>query len=138
MKRRRKPVEPIDRVGSKKLTPIDRHVATRLLQLRTKLGWTQTALALAIRVSFQQVQKYENGRNRLSVGRLHQLASALKVSPRAFFDGLPEWDSELVETLRAGLRSIRDTNDGGHSMALVMRYEAKKTLELAKEIDGQD
>jgi transcriptional regulator with XRE-family HTH domain len=52
---------------------------------REKLGWAQTDLAERIGVTFQQVQKYENGTNRISIGRLTRIAEALDVPPTFFF-----------------------------------------------------
>jgi len=69
--------------------PVDRHVG-RLIRLRRRaLGMSQTALAAALGISFQQVQKYERGRNRVSASTLHALAAALEVGVADFFEGLP-------------------------------------------------
>jgi transcriptional regulator with XRE-family HTH domain len=54
---------------------------------RKKLGWTQRDLAERIGVSFQQVQNYENGTNRISISRLTRIAEALDVPPTFFFAG---------------------------------------------------
>ena len=68
--------------------PVDLHVGTRLRQRRDMLRVTQTELAGRLGVSFQQVQKYEKGRNRISASRLWELASALGVPVAYFFEGL--------------------------------------------------
>lgn len=70
--------------------PIDTHVGQRLRLLRKERGLAQTALAARVGVTFQQLQKYETGKNRLSASRLYRLASVLGVDVSAFFDGLPE------------------------------------------------
>jgi transcriptional regulator with XRE-family HTH domain len=67
---------------------IDQHVGYRLRMRRKMLGLTQKALAHALALTFQQVQKYENGKNRISAGRLQQLSQILKV-PVAFFSKAP-------------------------------------------------
>jgi transcriptional regulator with XRE-family HTH domain len=64
---------------------IDRHVASRLRLRRQEAGITQVMLAQALGVSFQQVQKYEEGTNRISAGALHQLAITLEVPVQYFF-----------------------------------------------------
>ena len=64
--------------------PIDVHVGTRIRLRRTLLGISQAALAEAIGLTFQQVQKYEKGANRVSSSRLVDLANALDV-PFLFF-----------------------------------------------------
>jgi len=65
---------------------IDVQIGTRLRNLRLLRGLSQDKLGQMIGVSFQQVQKYEKGVNRLNAGRLVQLASIFKVPVQAFFD----------------------------------------------------
>ncbi len=69
--------------------PVDRHVGNRLRQLRALRGITQTALADRIGVTFQQVQKYEKGANRISASRLWEIRRALDVPIASFFEGIP-------------------------------------------------
>ena len=68
--------------------PIDIHIGSRLRTGRVLAGMSLNELADAIGVSFQAVQKYECGENRLSVRRLYEVASALKRPIRFFFDEL--------------------------------------------------
>ncbi|MFC0808914.1 helix-turn-helix domain-containing protein [Ensifer sp. P24N7] len=68
----------------------DAHVGRRIRQRRVWLDMTQAALGAAIGVSFQQIQKYEKGTNRVSASRLQELANALDVKPSYFFEGLPD------------------------------------------------
>jgi transcriptional regulator with XRE-family HTH domain len=70
--------------------PIDRHVGGQLRLRRAQIGMTQVELGSKLGLSFQAVQKYENGENRVSASRLYQLARILEVSPAYFFDGLEE------------------------------------------------
>lgn len=70
--------------------PIDIHVGSRMQLRRTLMGMTQEQLAKAIGVSFQQVQKYERGLNRLSASRLFDVCQALGVSITYFFEDVPE------------------------------------------------
>jgi transcriptional regulator with XRE-family HTH domain len=69
--------------------PTDRHVGSRVRMRRLMLGVTQTELGGALGLTFQQVQKYESGRNRISAGRLQQISQILKVSVPFFFEGAP-------------------------------------------------
>ncbi len=69
--------------------PIDGYVGARLRQRRTLLGMNQTKLGEAIGVTFQQVQKYENGANRISASRLFNLSWVLDVPIQFFFDDMP-------------------------------------------------
>jgi len=66
--------------------PIDVTVGARITSLRLRKGMTQTDLATAIGVSFQQVQKYERGSNRVAASRLWLIAAALDVPMTYFFD----------------------------------------------------
>jgi len=70
-------------------TPVDTHIGQKIRALRTLLGWSQTELADAAGISFQQVQKYENGTNRVGASRLQQFSEALGVPPSYFFEGAP-------------------------------------------------
>jgi transcriptional regulator with XRE-family HTH domain len=70
--------------------PVDVHVGSRLRARRKVLGQSQHALAEALGVSFQQVQKYENGSNRVSASMLARAAGAQGVVPGFYFEGLPD------------------------------------------------
>lgn len=80
------------RRSPKKSRPFDRHVGARIRLRRGMLGVSQVILAERIGVSFQQVQKYENGVNRVSAGRLQQISEVLESEPAWFFDGAPEFE----------------------------------------------
>jgi transcriptional regulator with XRE-family HTH domain len=67
---------------------IDRHVGLRMRTLRRNLNLGQQALGDALGITFQQIQKYENGRNRLPASKLWLAADFMRVSPDYFFDGL--------------------------------------------------
>lgn len=67
--------------------PVDRHVGRRVQEKRLDLGLSQTALGKAVGVSFQQMQKYEKGQNRISASKLFEIADFLKVDIPFFFDG---------------------------------------------------
>ncbi len=68
---------------------IDAHVGARVRQRRTLLGMNQTKLGEELGLSFQQVQKYENGKNRVSASRLYDLSRVLDVSIEHFFEDMP-------------------------------------------------
>jgi transcriptional regulator with XRE-family HTH domain len=75
-------------VAASKPDPVDVHVGARLRLRRLQVGMNQGALARAIRVTFQQVQKYERGANRLSASRLYAACGVLRVEPGYFFEEL--------------------------------------------------
>ena len=68
---------------------IDEHIALRMQQRRTMLGFTQKRLAEICGVTFQQIQKYEAASNRISASRLFQIGMALETPVSFFFSGLP-------------------------------------------------
>ncbi len=82
--------KPKPRYGrGKGISPIDGHVGARVRQRRMLLGSNQTKLGEKLGLSFQQVQKYENGTNRISAGRLYDLSRMLDVSIEYFFEDMP-------------------------------------------------
>ena len=80
---------------SDKPNPIDVHVGARLRLRRTLLGMSQEKLGEAIGLTFQQVQKYEGGANRVSASRLSAMAEILGVPISYFFGDLQPDDAEL-------------------------------------------
>jgi transcriptional regulator with XRE-family HTH domain len=72
-----------------KPNPVDVHVGSRIRLRRTLLGMSQEKLGKAIGLTFQQVQKYERGTNRVGSSRLYQLAKVLSVPISFFFDDMP-------------------------------------------------
>lgn len=66
---------------------VDFHVGERIRERRAELGLTQEDLGGTLQISYQQIQKYETGANRISAGRLFEIASALDVGISYFFDG---------------------------------------------------
>ncbi|OAP39867.1 Cro/Cl family transcriptional regulator [Sinorhizobium glycinis] len=78
------------RPNKKEPRAIDIHVGNRIRLRRLALDWSQTRLGEALDVSFQQVQKYEKGLNRVGASRLQRAAEVLNVSVSYFFEGGPE------------------------------------------------
>ena len=75
-------------INHRRSTSVDAYVGCRLKQRREDLGMSQERLAELLGLSFQQVQKYERGLNRVGASRLFQLCGLLSVDPSFFFDGL--------------------------------------------------
>ncbi len=80
---------PRYRYGTRKPSPVDVHVGARVRMRRTLLGMTQTDLGDALGLTFQQVQKYERGANRIGSSRLYDLSRVLGVSIEHFFEDMP-------------------------------------------------
>jgi transcriptional regulator with XRE-family HTH domain len=84
------------RFGMKKIpNPVDRHVGSRVRLRRVLLGMSQERLGEALSLTFQQVQKYEKGTNRIGASRLNQISKILGMPVSFFFEGAPP-DSSLA------------------------------------------
>src|SRR6202050_4784117 len=86
-------------------TAVDTHVGQKIRSRRIFLGMSQTEVADAIGITFQQVQKYERGANRVGASRLQQISDALGVSPFYFFEGAPTAGKKMPER-KAGEPSV--------------------------------
>jgi len=77
-------------MAKKAPNPIDRHVGSRVRMRRMMLSMSQEKLGDALGLTFQQVQKYEKGTNRIGASRLQQISNILQVPVAFFFEGAPE------------------------------------------------
>ncbi|MFA7429105.1 MAG: helix-turn-helix transcriptional regulator [Rhodospirillaceae bacterium] len=90
-------------------TDIDRHVGVKIRERRVMLGLSQQQMADMIGVTYQQAHKYERGINRISAGRLYEIAQVLNVPISFFFDGAePGRISELNARQRMCLEVARN------------------------------
>ena len=111
------------RIKTGKPNPVDVHVGSRVRLRRTMLGMSQEKLGEAISLTFQQVQKYERGANRIGASRLFELSRVLDVPVSFFFDDMPS---------EAALRASR-THAGEDGETLALDPMAKReTLELVR------
>jgi len=76
-------------MAKKAPNPTDKHVGSRVRMRRMMLGMSQEKLGNALNLTFQQVQKYEKGTNRIGASRLQQIAHILQVPVSFFFEGAP-------------------------------------------------
>lgn len=76
-------------IAKKVPNPIDKHVGARVRMRRMMLGMSQEKLGDAISLTFQQVQKYEKGTNRIGASRLQHISQILQVPVSFFFEGAP-------------------------------------------------
>ena len=88
--------------SARESTYVDQHVGRMLKLFRKSRGMTQADLAFAVGVTFQQVQKYERGTNRIGASRLWDFCQALDVAPQDFFAGLDAVADALPPPRRAG------------------------------------
>ena len=103
--------------------PVDIHVGKRVRLRRTLLGMSQEKLGKAINVTFQQVQKYERGTNRIGSSRLYQLSQVLDIPVSYFFDDLP---IEITARKSPGLTDVKVASFEGDPLV------KRETLELVR------
>lgn len=135
--------------SKKKPETVDLHVATRVKSFREG-RMTQEQLATHLGITFQQIQKYERGANRISVGRFFEIARVLDVPVARFFDGL-EGETGFAETdavpydagpdlteakVVSALRSIKDETVRKTLVELVVLLAKRDADEAAKASDG--
>src|SRR4051812_49780181 len=94
-----------ENILKKSPNPIDKHVGSRVRMRRILIGMSQEKLGEALGLTFQQVQKYEKGTNRIGASRLQHIARHLGVPVEYFFDGAPQ-----VELTQNGFQEAPDTN----------------------------
>jgi transcriptional regulator with XRE-family HTH domain len=115
--------------------PTDKHVGSRVRMRRMMLGMSQTELGKSIGLTFQQVQKYEKGTNRIGAGRLQQIAHTLRVPVSFFFEGSTREAGAAGEIEQAPLPSyVTDflaTSDG---LALTKAFMQIKDVNLRRRI----
>lgn len=107
---------------------IDVYVGSRISLRRSALGLSQTALARHLGISFQQVQKYETGANRISASRLHRVAVILGTSVESFF---PLRDGPRDSGEGAMLRALTATAAG---RAVALDFPLIKHAEVRKAV----
>ena len=96
------PIGPKKRKGKGGPNPIDAHVGSRVRLRRTLLGMSQEKLAKSVDLTFQQIQKYERGANRIGASRLYQFAQVLDVPVTFFYDEMPTATGNLAMGLSEG------------------------------------
>jgi transcriptional regulator with XRE-family HTH domain len=115
--------------------PIDKHVGNRLRMRRMMLKMSQEKVGNAVGVSFQQIQKYEKGTNRMGASRLQQIAEVLSVPVPFFFEGMPRSPARLQIVREAPspayLTEFLATSEG---LALVNAFRRIKNVNLKRSL----
>ncbi|MBI3418747.1 MAG: helix-turn-helix transcriptional regulator [Proteobacteria bacterium] len=104
--------------------PLDTHVGQKLRQRRLMLNLTQEKLAGLLGLTFQQVQKYERGQNRVSASRLYEIARALRVPVAYFFEDTPDL-AGIAGFAEPGQEPLEDAPAPGD-------YNSRETAELLR------
>lgn len=126
------------------ISEVDRDIGRRIRRRRRLLGLTQLQLGHAVGMRLQQIQKYESGVNRVSAGKLFQIATALRAPMSYFFEGQPNPVSSgaIVSTLSlepavGEALDRRGTIELVRAFALLNELRRCKLLEFAKELQSQ-
>lgn len=123
--------------------PVDLHVGARVRMRRKLLGVSQEKLAGALGLTFQQVQKYERGANRISASKLFEIARFLDVPPSYFFDGLA-LENRKGQKAAPGEQSLHEflmTPEGVELASLLPKLHSKyrrRVLELVRTLAGDE
>jgi transcriptional regulator with XRE-family HTH domain len=119
-------------VAKKVPNPIDKHVGSRVRLRRKMLGMSQEKLGDALDLTFQQVQKYENGTNRIGASRLHHIADVLQVPVASFFEGTPgQLKADRNAVAPTYVSDFLATTDG---LALIKAFVQIKDAKLRRSI----
>jgi len=86
-------------IAAKPINPTDKHVGGRVRMYRTRAAMTQEALGKQLGITFQQIQKYEKGTNRIGASRLHQISEILNIPVAALFEDLPGAKRNVADNL---------------------------------------
>ena len=134
-------------MAKKAPNPIDKHVGSRVRMRRMMLSMSQEKLGDALGLTFQQVQKYEKGTNRIGASRLQQISHILQVPVAFFFEGAPSLPGHGADGARdapspAYVSDFLATSEGLSLTKAFMRIkEAKlrrRIVDLVEEIAGDD
>ena len=129
--------EHLGRMMAKKKSPnpIDIYVGSRIRMRRMMIGMSQEKLGNALDLTFQQVQKYEKGTNRVGASRLQQISTALGVAPAFFFEevstGARERRAEGAEPAPNFVSDFLATSDG---LALVKAFARVTSPKIRRAI----
>jgi transcriptional regulator with XRE-family HTH domain len=123
-------------VRSKKApNPIDQHVGSRVRMRRMMLAMSQTDLGNALGLTFQQVQKYEKGTNRIGASRLLHISHILQVTVSFFFEGAPSVPgTPLATEMAPSLAYVTDFLTTADGLALTKAFMRIKNTKLKQRI----
>jgi transcriptional regulator with XRE-family HTH domain len=133
-------------MAKKAPNPIDKHVGSRVRMRRMMLGMSQEKLGDALGLTFQQVQKYEKGTNRIGASRLSQISQILQVPVAFFFEGAPNLHAQPDGTKEAPSPAyVADFLATSEGLALIKAFTRvkepklrRRIVDLVEQIAGED
>lgn len=123
--------------------PVDRHVGRRVCEKRISLGYNQSDLGRALGLTFQQIQKYEKGANRISASKLWDIARFFKVDVGYFFQGLnaqpgmAEGEAGTAAVFDHDFPSTRYTIEIARLAPQLSSRQQKLALDMIREMSGK-
>ena len=114
--------------------PTDIHVGSIIRTRRKSMGMSQVVLAQAVGLTFQQIQKYERGLNRVSASKLFEVARTLGVPVSFFFDGLVSQNDPRAETGDLTASALLATVEGAEMAAYFPRLPATTRKSIAATV----
>jgi len=127
--------------------PIDKHVGSRVRMRRMMLSMSQEKLGDALDLTFQQIQKYEKGTNRIGASRLQQISQVLQVPVTFFFEGAPTLGNEEAAGLQEAPSPayVTDFLASSEGLALVKAFRRipdpkvrRRIVDLVEQIAGAE
>lgn len=109
---------------------VDVHVGGRVRMRRKALGLSQTQLADSVGITFQQLQKYERGTNRVSASKLYGMAVTLQTSVAWFFEGMPPLETDDGDRRAMAVRRFMATEEGVELASLVPQLPMAQRLQI--------
>lgn len=113
---------------------IDKKIGQRVRSRRLEIGMSQERLAELLGVTFQQVQKYEKGVNRIAASRLFDIAASLEMPAARFFEGLTSRASGVAESRQDFADDALATPEGAQLMALFSAIKSPKVRRRVVEL----
>ena len=121
-------------MAKKTPNPIDRHVGSRVRMRRMLIGMSQEKLGEALGLTFQQVQKYEKGTNRIGASRLHRIASVLGVPIEFFYEGAPHGSATATGFAESSSTYVSDFLSTGEGVQLMKAFLAIKDPKIRRKV----
>lgn len=129
-------VEPTKKKG--RANSIDEHVGVQLRQRRALLGLSQEKLAEQVGITFQQIQKYENGANRVSASRLYEFSKVLEIPVNFFFESYGSNENKAVfgfaDNDQASFEGADDILKRKETIELIRVYYSIDNPKLRKDL----
>jgi transcriptional regulator with XRE-family HTH domain len=114
--------------------PVDRHVGSRVRMRRIMLGMSQEKLGEGLGLTFQQIQKYEKGTNRIGASRIHQISEILQVPVSFLFEGSPGTSNAQTFSEAPSPTYVADFLATSEGLALIRAFTQIPSLKLRRAI----